>query len=78
MFLKLSPAMINYLRRSLAVIGVGAMLAQEVLVGDVLRKAGLIGAQHQSPHGHLGKLFKNHGIVHGIGRVLAPGEGTMR
>ena len=61
----------------LAVVGVGAMLAQEVLILDILGSRSGIPLNLTGVHCHLGDFLQYHSVVHSLGRALAPGEGAM-
>ena len=61
----------------LAVIGIRAMLAQEVLILDVLRGRGCVRLDLPGIHRHLGDLLQHHGVIHRLRRILAPGEGAL-
>ena len=61
-------------RRGLAVIGAGAVLAQEVLVQQLRLDRREAGGEVQGQHGHLGDALDRHGGLDGLGRRRAPGE----
>lgn len=60
--------------RSLAVIGIHPMLAQIVLVEQLLLHNRKLWRELAREQAHIGALFQHHGIVNRIGRVFTPGE----
>ena len=60
----------------LSVVGVGAMLAAEVLL-DEERVHGGVGVDGERDECHLGHLFHHHSVVDRIVGVFAPGERPM-
>jgi len=61
----------------LAVIGVGAMLAQEVLVCNVLGQVFRIRIDGQGPHCHFCQFFKHNGIMNRLLSIVSPGKRTV-
>ena len=53
------------------------MLSQEMLILDHLRSRSYAGLQGLGAVRHLRYLFQNDRVVHGVGRVGAPGEGAV-
>ena len=50
------------------------MLAQEMLVADVLGQRAGGGVERARHQRHFGQLLQHHGVVDGVRAVLAPGE----
>ena len=53
------------------------MLAQEVLILDVLGCGSSVTLDLTGIHRHLGDFLQHHSVVHSLGRALTPGEGAM-
>ena len=61
----------------LPVVCVGAVFAHVMFVLQVLGRRGGVGVHLTGQQGHFRHLFQHHGVVDGLGRIFAPGEGTV-
>ena len=53
------------------------MFAHVMFILQVLGGRGGAGVHLAGQQGHFGNFFQHHGVVDGLGRILAPGKGTV-